>query len=126
MIEDHLRPSGYIMLVHAGDRGAECPLPTTARTTIPSETTNNRNGTSAARQIPAAETARRVRARVASTAAPAAAAHAGLTPAADAATNPGSVQPTAASANTGVPGWPALAPGPATPGATRNRTRSGG
>ncbi len=25
VIEDHLRPSGYIMLVHAGDRGAERP-----------------------------------------------------------------------------------------------------
>ena len=70
---------------------------------MPRPSTNTANGTSAARTRPSGVIRFRASARPASTAAPASAAQAGLTPAADVTTNPASVRTTTVTVNTGSP-----------------------
>src|SRR5271157_2005299 len=98
-----------LVLCGTHSRSAESrPLSITARTTTASASTNARKGRSAAATIPATVPRPRGRdsrvrdnARSASTSAPAAAAQAGLTPAAEVMTNPASVAATVAIANHG-------------------------
>ena len=70
------------------------PWSVRARTIRPSPSTNSRNGTAAARTIPAAVVSCRARPRAASSTAPPSAAQAGLTPANEVTMNPASVAST--------------------------------
>ena len=90
---------------------------------MPSPRTKARNGTAAARTMAAGVVRRWARARTASTSAPAKAAHAGLSPTAEARTKPASVHATVASANTGISGGPAAggAWAPASRSVAKNR-----
>src|SRR5580704_3470819 len=76
-------------------------------TTMPSASTKARNGTPAARQTAAGVVCRRTSARIPSTAAPAAAAQAGLIPASEVTANPARVAASTMRANTGRPAVPA-------------------
>src|SRR5487761_442332 len=87
-----------------GSNGASArpsPLSVTALTTMPRQSTNSRNGTSAERARSSGAIRRLASARAVSTAAPANTAQAGLTPAAEAMANPARVRPTTTRVNTG-------------------------
>lgn len=100
-------PSSAGSAVPCGTRCASAPaspLSTTARTTMPSASTNARNGTAAERTIARGVVRRWARARAASTRAPASAAQAGSMPSAEVSTKPASVPATVTRANSGICG----------------------